>query len=125
MTGHSGGAGWTLRKAAAAGFIIIFLAFQLSVPLVMLAVRGSGFDDPPEGELPMSWQMYTVVPPVGNLVITRTDGSTLRFDAADVLGVVGSRMAYDPDVLKAGCSLDARAATVAITIVGRERTAQC
>jgi hypothetical protein len=106
-------------------FVALFLALQLSVPLVMLAVRGGGADRPPSGELPLSWQMYTVVPPVGELVLTKRDGSTATFDAVSALGVVGSRMAYDRGVLKAGCRLDRRVASVSITIVGRERTAQC
>jgi hypothetical protein len=91
----------------------------------MLAARGGGFDRPPSGELPMSWQMYTVVPPIGDVVLTTTDGSTFRFDATETLGVLGSRMAYDTDILAAACGLDARAASVTVTIVGRQRTAQC
>ena len=108
-----------------AAFVAVFLAIQFTVPLIMLAARGGGMDQPPSGELPLSWQMYTVVPPLGDLVITKTDGSKLTVDAVDALGVIGSRVAYDPDMLRAGCALDAHAASVALTVVGRERTAKC
>lgn len=116
---------WTPRKAAAAAFVALFLIIQMTVPLVMLAVRGGGPGGSPSGELPLSWQMYTVVPPIGDIEITRADGSTVARDAIAALGVVGSRMAYDLGVLGAGCRLDASAATVSITIVGKERAAQC
>ncbi|HET8777358.1 MAG TPA: hypothetical protein VFN76_06825 [Candidatus Limnocylindria bacterium] len=116
---------WTPRKAVVAAFVALFLIVQLTVPLVMLAVRGGGPGGPPSGELPLSWQMYTVVPPVGEIEITRSDGSTTVRDAIAALGAIGSRMAYDVGVLEAGCRLDASATMVSIIFVGRERAARC
>jgi hypothetical protein len=115
---------WSHARVAAAGFVALFIVIQLTIPLVMLAVRG-GPGTAPAGELPLSWQMYTVVPPIGDLVMTKADGSVLTFDAEEALGTLGSRMAYDPDILKAACGLDQEAASVTITIVDRHRTAQC
>lgn len=119
---------WTWRTGLAAAAFTAFLAVQLVVPISMLAVRGGhvGTGELPQtGELPFSWQMYTVIPPPGRIVVVDRDGVQHELDAAGTLGIAGSRMAYDPEVLSTACASIPNSIKVSVVIVSVERSATC
>ena len=98
---------WTVREILLAAFLVVFCAVQLSVPLVMLGRRG-GFalapGEPVTGELPFSWQMYTVTLGEPEVIVEMPDGSTEELAVIPKLGELAGRAGYDKGVLRRICA---------------------
>ena len=80
---------WTRKQLLVAAFVVLYVVFQLAVPAAMLAVRGGWFfapSSPHTGELPFSWQMYTVVLAPATVDVVWPDGRRERAPAAQLLG---------------------------------------
>jgi hypothetical protein len=115
------------RDYLAAGFVAAFLAAQIALPVAMFTVRGGVFglnEEPRTGELPFSWQMFTIVPSRPTATVTYRDRSTATVDLVELMGSEASRMDYDDSGGRAACAAIPDAASVTIELKG-SRVTRC
>jgi hypothetical protein len=119
---------WTRRQALVAAFVVAFALLQLGIPIATLSARG-GFLTPPNeprtGELPFSWQMYTVVLAPPTVIVVWPDGRSDRSLLAPLLGELKARSAYGEDDLRALCARNPGAASVTYESAGTTKTLEC
>jgi hypothetical protein len=118
---------WNRREVLVAGFVLAFVAIQVALPIVMFTVRGGVFglnEEPHTGELPFSWQMFTIVPAHPTASVTYRDGTTATVDLVKLLGSASARMEYDDSGGRAICAAVPGAAAVTVELRGRKVT-QC
>jgi hypothetical protein len=118
---------WRRRDILVAAFVLAFLAAQVALPVAMFTVRSGvfGFDEEPRtGELPFSWQMFTIVPNRPKATVTFRDGSTGTVDLVELLGSEASRLDYDDSGRHAACAAIPDAASITVDVRG-SRTTRC
>lgn len=119
---------WTRRHVLIAAFVVTYICLQLAIPVAMLAVRGGWVFAPSArqtGELPFSWQMYTVVLAPPTIDVIWPDGRHERDPAALLLGELGGRAAYGDDALKGLCTMHPGAVRVIFSSAGTQRSMEC
>jgi len=119
---------WTRKQLLVAAFVVLYVVFQLAIPAAMLAVRGGWFfapSSPKTGELPFSWQMYTVVLAPATVDVIWPDGRRERAPAAQLLGELGGRAAYGDDALRELCTMHPGAVRVIYSSAGTEKGLAC
>jgi hypothetical protein len=111
-----------------AAFVLGFCAIQIAIPAVMLVQRGGlvfAPEDPQTGELPFSWQMYTVVLAPPTATITWPDEREEVVLLEPLLGQVRARLAYDDAALRTICRAYPGARTVTYASAGARKARAC
>ena len=117
--------GLRARDVVIAIFVVAFTAVQVAVPVAMLAARGGIGGAPPRtGELPFSWQMYTIVRGPFPVLIETVDG-IIETDADTVFGPGRARLAYDLSVLREACRSVDGSSAVTLHLADSVRQVSC
>jgi hypothetical protein len=119
---------WNRRHLLIAAFVVLYLALQVAIPSAMLAARSGWIFAPARpatGELPFSWQMYTVVLAPPTLDVVYPNGHEVQVDLDSMLGETGGRSAYGNASLAGLCERYPGAARVVYQSAGSTKSHAC
>jgi hypothetical protein len=99
-----------VRRAAVAGFLVVFVGLQAAVPLLALDHRGwsylAGVDlrEAHDGQMYFAWQMFSRIPRPATYEL-RVGDRTEEVDAIDVVGRLRARQFWSDPVHDRLCEL--------------------